>query len=411
MKSQILKSFRYLIPALGGAVLLFGIFVLRPLVEIRLFVIPLRMTIVSEAARIRSLRETGRKQLVVLAYDEDPRLVNQALAHHLAEYAGWRRGPRSLLVATRVLAEKLGLLRHIETRSLGAPHDDVFWHKTYEYQPALSQSEQERAEQGLTALGITESTKAIAILTRDRAFFKSISVNEEWLRRHEYRNCQIENYSHAIEFAHQHGFRSVRVGRVSDNHLNIEPDGYVDYSSSPVQSDLMDLVLAARCEFIVTCSSGLDGLYWLCGKPFVGVNLPWLDGKFSNFSLCLPKRMFVEEEGRLTELPLIAVTSPSFVPQLSTNQFNVPHWNGTPIVFQENSAAEILETMQLALAMRADPRLVEARRALVAPLWAEFNARTPASNLGADSRVRIPAMPMPDSVIARFLEVQGDNSR
>lgn len=121
--------------------------------------------------------------------------------------------------------------------------------------------------------------------------------------------------------------------------------------------------------------------------------------------------MFAEENGRLTELPLIAVTSPSFEPPGPKNKLDVPHWNGRPVVLKENSAVEILETMRLALAMRSDPRLVEARRALVAPLWAEFNARTPSSNLGADSRVAVPHMPMPDSVIARFLEVKGNNSR
>ena len=363
------------------------------------------MTIVTEAARIRALRETNQKRLVVLAFDEDPRYVNRALAHHLGEYAGWWRGPRSLLAVTKFLAETLGLLRHIETRSLGVPHNDVFYHETYDYRPILSRSEQQHADQGLAALGITESTKPIAILTRDRAFFESFTDNESWMRTHDFRNCRIENYSKAIEYAHQAAFLSVRVGRVSNNHFAAEPNGYVDYSASFVQSDLMDLVLATRCEFIVSCSSGLDCLYWFCGKPHVGVNLPWLDGKFAHFSLVLPKRMFTEINGALTELPIIAVTSADFVPRTATNKSEVPYWNGKPIIFQENSAAEILETMQLALAMRADPKLIQARRALVAPLWAEFNARTPSSNLGAESRVRLPAMPMPDSVIARFLEV------
>jgi hypothetical protein len=149
----------------------------------------------------------------------------------------------------------------------------------------------------------------------------------------------------------------------------------------------------------------------LCGKAFVGVNLPWLDGKFANYSLALPKRMFVEIDGALTELPVIAVTSTAFVPQHFSKEHYVPHWNGKPVALRENSAAEILETMQLALAMQADPRLAEERRKLVAPLWAEFNRRVASSNLGADARVRLPAMPMPDSVIARFLEVPKEQRR
>jgi putative glycosyltransferase (TIGR04372 family) len=384
---------------------------LRPFIEVRLFVIPFRMTVIATAEWIRVLRDKSRKPLVVLAYDEDPRVVNQSLAHHLGMHAGWRRGPRALLLTARWIVERVGLHRHLELRAPSAPFDDIFWHRTYDYRPSLSRVEQESAKQGLEALGITESTKVISILTRDHGFFKSFTDNETWMRRHEYRNCRIENYSRAIEYAYQQGFRSVRVGRVSDNHLELKADGYVDYSASPVQSDLMDLVLAARCEFIVTCSSGLDCLYWLCGKAFVGVNLPWLDGKFAHYSLALPKRMLVEIDGALTELPVIAVTSSAFVPQSSSNRYRVPHWKGNPVAFQENSAAEILETIQLALAMQADPRLAEERRKLVAPLWAEFNRRVASSNLGADSRVRVPAMPMPDSVIARFLEVPIEQRR
>jgi putative glycosyltransferase (TIGR04372 family) len=409
MKLRILKLGLYLSTVPLTTALLVVILLLRPFIEVRLFVIPLRMTNVVEAAYIRVLREKRRKPLVVLAYDEDPRVVNQSLAHHLGTYAGWRRGPRALLITTRVIAERMGLLRHLELRTSGPLFHDFFLHRTYDYRPSLSRAEQELAEQGLEALGITESTKVIAILTRDHAFFESFTDNKEWMRRHEYRNCRIENYSRAIEYAHQQGFRSVRVGRVSDNHLEVEPDGYVDYSASTVQSDLMDLVLATRCEFIVTCSSGLDCLYWLCGKAFVGVNLPWLDGKFAVYSLVLPKRMMVEIDGALTELPIIAVTSTAFVPRNSSN--DVPRWNGNPVAFRENSAAEILETMQLALAMQADPRLAEERRTLVAPLWAEFNRRMASSNLDAEAKASVPAMPMPDSAIARFLEVPRDNPR
>jgi putative glycosyltransferase (TIGR04372 family) len=411
MKLRILKLGLYLLAAPWATALIVVILLLRPLIEVRLFVIPLRMSVITAAAWIRVLREKSRKPLVVLAYDEDPRVVNQSLAHHLGTYAGWRRGPRALLLTARWIVGRVGLCRHLVLRAPSAPFDDIFWHRTYDYRPSLSRVEQESAEQGLEALGITESTKVIAILTRDHGFFKSFTDSETWMRRHNYRNCRIENYSDAIEYAHRQGFRSVRVGRVSDNHLEVAPDGYVDYSASPVQSDLMDLVLATRCEFIVTCSSGLDGLYWLCGKAFVGVNLPWLDGKFANYSLALPKRMFVEIDGALTELPVIAVTSTAFVPQHFSKEHYVPHWNGKPVALRENSAAEILETMQLALAMQADPRLAEERRKLVAPLWAEFNRRVASSNLGADARVRLPAMPMPDSVIARFLEVPKEQRR
>jgi putative glycosyltransferase (TIGR04372 family) len=409
MKLRILKLGLYLLAVPWATALIVVILLLRPFIEVRLFVIPLRMTVITAAEWIRVLREKSRKPLIVLANDEDQRIVNQSLAHHLGTYAGWRRGPRALLIVARVIAERAGLLEQVEIRAPSAPFDDVFWHRTYDYRPSLSPAEQELAEQGLNALGITESTRPIAILTRDRAFFKSLT--NDLGRRHDYRNCRIENYSRAIEYAYQQGFRSVRVGRVSDNHLEVEPDGYVDYSASPVQSDLMDLVLATRCEFIVTCSSGIDALYWLCGKSFIGVNLPWLDGKFANYSLALPKRMLVEIDGALTELPVIAVTSSAFVPQSSSNRYRVPHWKGNPVAFQENSAAEILETIQLALAMQADPRLAEERRKLVAPLWAEFNRRVASSNLGADSRVRVPAMPMPDSVIARFLEVPIEQRR
>jgi len=163
----------------------------------------------------------------------------------------------------------------------------------------------------------------------------------------------------------------------------------------------MDLALAQRSEFIVTCSSGLDTLYWLCGKPFVGVNLPWLDGKFANFSLCLPKRMFAQIDGRRVELPVIAVTSRRF--QIGLNG---PEWDGTPCELVENSPTEIRETLELAIAMFESHDSAARRREMVLPLWDEFNRRVAGSNLHADARVHTPSMPLPDSVISRFLETE-----
>ena len=393
-----------LIAAPLALVLLIAIWVVRPFCRIRIFMIPLRIgPLISEAlfhAQEQSaLRGDGVRQ-VLLTYPEDQHRVNSTLVKHLGDGVWCGLLPKPLLVVTWRLAVILKCSKGIDARTPVERHQH-FWASKVSFVPNFDSQEQREVSRGFAELGISPGARVIAVLTRDSSYFRTFTQNDEFIRRHEYRNCKIANYEPALRLAAAIGFHSVRVGRVSNNQIDTAVPGYSDYSISDQRSDLMDLALAQRSEFIVTCSSGLDNLYWLCGKPFVGINLPWLDGKFANHSLCLPKRMFAQIDGRRVELPVIAVTSLRF-----QHGLNGPEWDGIPCELVENSPTEIRETLELAIAMFESPDLAARRRDLVVPLWDEFNARVPGSNLHADARVMTPSMPLPDSVINRFFSTE-----
>ena len=385
-------------------VLLITIWAVRPFCRIRIFMIPMRIgplivEAVSHAQEQSALRGDGVWQ-VLLAYPEDQHRVNWTLVKHLGDGVWCGLLPKPLLVATWRLAVILKCSKGIDART---PVERYlhFWASKGNFVPDFDSQEQREVSRGFAELGISPGARVIAILTRDPAYFETFTQNDEFIRRHEFRNCTIPNYEPALRLAATLGFHSVRVGRASNNQIDTAVPGYSDYSISDQRSDLMDLALAQRSEFIVTCSSGLDSLYSLCGKPVVGVNLPWLDGKFAYHSLCLPKRMFAQIDGRRVELPVIAVTSRRF--QIGLNG---PEWDGIPCELVENSPTEIRETLELAIAIFDSPDLAARRRDMVLPLWDEFNRRVAGSNLHADARILTPSMPLPDCVINRFFSTE-----
>ena len=393
-----------LIAAPLALALLITIWAVRPFCRIRIFMIPLRigpliLDAVFHAQDQSALRGDGVRQ-VLLAYPEDQHRVNSALIKHLGDRVWCSRLPKPLLVATWRLAVILKCSKGIDARTPVERYQH-FWSLKRNFVPDFDSQEQREVSRGFAELGISPGARVIAVLTRDPSYFETFTQNDEFIRRHEYRNCKIANYEPALRLAATLGFHSVRAGRASNNQIDTAVLGYSDYSVSDQRSDLMDLALAQRSEFIVTCSSGLDTLYWLCGKPFVGVNLPWLDGKFANYSLCLPKRMFAQIDGRRVELPVIAVTSRRF--QIGLNG---PEWDGIPCELVENSPTEIRETLELAIAIFDSPDLAARRRDMVLPLWDEFNRRVAGSNLHADARIMTPSMPLPDCVINRFFSTE-----
>jgi len=367
---------------------------------------PLIIEAGSHAQEQSALRGDGVRQ-VLLAYPEDQHWVNSALVKHLGDGVWCDRLPKPLLVATWRLAVILKCSKGIDARTPVERYQH-FWSSKGNFVPDFDSQEQREVSRGFAELGISPGARVIAFLTRDPSYFETFTQNDEFMGRHEFRNCTIANYEPALRLAATLGFHSVRVGRASNNQIDGAIQGYSDYSISAQRSDLMDLALAQRSEFIVTCSSGIECLYWFCGKPFVGINLPWLDGKFVNHSLCLPKRMFAKIDGRRVELPVIAVTSPRF-----NLGINGPEWDGIPCELVENSPTEIRETLELAIAMFESPDLAAQRREMVVPLWDEFNARVPGSNLSAqtpflyiDDSGMTPSMPLPDSVINRFFSTE-----
>ena len=383
--------------------LLLFILLVRPLIQVRLFCVSFRIGHIVHEAGTHFLREGDRrsrgksKRLITLCYWENPSVSNGVIGSHLSEMTGWRWPPRAVMVLAVGISKKMGVARHFVQEMSAGAEVDLFWQHAWHVSFDLSRHEAFLAAEGLANLGIDNTRPLVAFLTRNSEYLIRSICNPGL--SHTYRDCVIENYQKAIETCIAQGFQCVRVGRYNNDRIEKYIPHYVDYSHSAVRSDVMDLALAVRTDILVTCSSGLDSLYHLLGKPLVGVNVANLDGRFSNYVTCLPKRMFVMEGSRRRELPVIAAVSKDFM-------IDVPGrytFMGTEVIFEENSPEEITEAVSFAIRLVQEDRYREECEAQAAPLWQEFNAMLPLSNLPIAHKQRFPSFGLPPSVIGRFL--------
>lgn len=97
---------------------------------------------------------------------------------------------------------------------------------------------------------ICNRRKIVCIHIRDGEFKKDYN-------RRSFRNSNINNYIKIIQFLIKKGFYVIRIGRLAQKRARIKSNYFLDYPFSKIKSDLMDLYLIKRSEFLICNVSGL----------------------------------------------------------------------------------------------------------------------------------------------------------
>jgi putative glycosyltransferase (TIGR04372 family) len=95
-----------------------------------------------------------------------------------------------------------------------------------------------------------------------------------------FRNFDFEDFYLAIRWIHDHGGACIRMGDSSMRPVN-KVDGLIDYATSPLKRDWLDIYLAGSCRFFLGSASGLYNIASVFGRPVATVNM-------APFSMALP---------------------------------------------------------------------------------------------------------------------------
>ena len=107
-----------------------------------------------------------------------------------------------------------------------------------------------------------------------------------------YRNCNIENYTLAINDIVSRGGWVIRIGDKTMPAITPK-ERLLDYAHSNLKSERMDLILCAKAKFILGCSSGISCLATVFGTPCAITNLvPVSNLWFTTRDLSIPKSIF-----------------------------------------------------------------------------------------------------------------------
>ena len=87
-----------------------------------------------------------------------------------------------------------------------------------------------------------------------------------------FRNSEINNFKLASKALSKRGMFVVRVGRDTKKKFLVNDKKIIDYSYSKYISDLMDIYLISKCEFLISTGTGLDSVGFIFRKPICYIN-------------------------------------------------------------------------------------------------------------------------------------------
>jgi putative glycosyltransferase (TIGR04372 family) len=108
--------------------------------------------------------------------------------------------------------------------------------------------------------------KFICLSIKEKEYYDSTDVYKNY-RNPDLEFDTIERFQIIINYFIDSGYKVVRMGR-NLKKASFEIDGFFDYASSEIASDLNDVVFSQKCEFVFSNQTGFDFLpaYWF-SKP------------------------------------------------------------------------------------------------------------------------------------------------
>ena len=146
--------------------------------------------------------------------------------------------------------------------------------------------------------GLSEKDKFVCLAVRDPAYLKTYHSYQDW-DYHNYRDSNIDNYILAAEELASRGYYVFRMGKVVSSPIKSNNSKIIDYASSNLRNDFMDIYLGAKCTFCISASSGFDGVTTTFRRPLVQIVVPLLDAKTEHKEvLILTKHHFSKKKKR-----------------------------------------------------------------------------------------------------------------
>ncbi|MGE3261175.1 MAG: TIGR04372 family glycosyltransferase [Bacteriovoracia bacterium] len=170
---------------------------------------------------------------------------------------------------------------------------------------AMPKADQERCREVLAEIGLPKNAKFFIFHGRDNAYkswllqnHKEFSAKEDKTDlKYNFRNVEISTYLPAvIDLVESHGLYAVRLGKVVKGSLGAKNPLVIDYASSDLKSDMLDIFLTAHCEFCLSSVSGIDTVPVTFRKPVFRANfIPIGHACQGVFDFFIPKKITRED--------------------------------------------------------------------------------------------------------------------
>ena len=200
----------------------------------------------------------------------------------------------------------------------------------------FTHDEEVRGKAGLEAMRIPDGAAVVCLIARDNSYLKTLAPHGRFFEYHDYRDSDIQNYVMAAEALADRGCYVLRMGAVVETPFASNHPRVIDYATSAMRSEFMDIYLGAHCLFCLSSGTGYDSVPTIFRKPIAYVNLMPIGylPTYVSDSIGLSKRFWLTSEQRWLSLGDIFSHGVGFC--LSSTEYPA---QGVELV--ENTPAEI----------------------------------------------------------------------
>jgi putative glycosyltransferase (TIGR04372 family) len=136
---------------------------------------------------------------------------------------------------------------------------------------ALTEREMARGRAALNELGVPGDTPVVPLILRDAAFTMAAFPGKD-MSYHDYRNCDIDDLKSSALHLAQQGYAVLRMGAVVEKPFEVNHPRVIDYASSGLRTEFLDVYVAAVCEFCISDGLGYASLPAIFRRQNVFVN-------------------------------------------------------------------------------------------------------------------------------------------
>ncbi len=183
--------------------------------------------------------------------------------------------------------------------SLERRDTSIFWpankQKSSPSPTCLSPNQLRKGRSGLSNIGIDPTRPFVCLIVRDSGHYSDSLGREN--PAYGFRNHDIDDFSDSIRSLVKRGYQVVRMGAGKETPISLACDGFVDYATSGFRNELLDIFLAANCEFAISTQTGPDAVCQLFRRPVCFIDVPIIEHFFIGSGLCTWNPLIYEKEG------------------------------------------------------------------------------------------------------------------
>jgi putative glycosyltransferase (TIGR04372 family) len=154
----------------------------------------------------------------------------------------------------------------------------------------VSSAESLQARRELEALGIGDDARIVTLAVRDPAYFSDFGPT---LSNGAMRDRDISDFVPAALALAERGWTVVRLGHRVKSGIEASHPNVIDYATSGKRSELLDVVLPLRSQFMVSTLTGPDAVALVGRRPVLYVDVPLYAQVFHSTALAtwIPARL------------------------------------------------------------------------------------------------------------------------